>query len=137
MIEEKDIILRETQRLTLLLKELISIVTDLDSGNTAIGINETDQTLKNEFDLSLKEISTMSNDDFSLRIKEMNETHIDNLIKLIFELIKKAKESNNSSFLNQTELVKKNILMIEMLDGISKLFSLERMNMRNQLQRWL
>lgn len=51
MIEEKDFILREVQRLTLLLKSLISKVTDLDPGNTGIGINETDEALKSEFDV--------------------------------------------------------------------------------------
>ncbi|WP_298478805.1 hypothetical protein [uncultured Maribacter sp.] len=137
MIEEKDFILREIQRLTLLLKQLISKVTDLDSGNISNGIEETEQALKSEFDLSIKEISEISNKDLLRIIQGMNETHIEQLIELVFELIKKIKASNENINLDQSELIKKNILMINKLDENSTTFSMERMNIKNVLQQWL
>ena len=137
MIEEKDFILREVLRLTLLLKQLISKITGLDSGNVSIGIEETEQSLKSEFDLSIKEISEMSNDDLLKIVQGMNDTHVEKLIELVFELIKKIRASNENINLEQSELIKKNILMINLLDENSKTFSMERMSIKNVLQRWL
>ncbi|MCL5245149.1 hypothetical protein M4I21_04970 [Cellulophaga sp. 20_2_10] len=137
MIEEKDFILREVLRLTLLLKQLISKITGLDSGNVSIGIEETEQSLKSKFDLSIKEISEMSNDDLLKIVQGMNETHVEKLIELVFELIKKIRASNENINLEQSELIKKNILMINLLDENSKTFSMERMSIKNVLQRWL
>ena len=137
MIEEKDFILREVLRLTLLLKQLISKITGLDSGNVSIGIEETEQSLKSKFDLSIKEISEMSNDDLLKIVQGMNDTHVEKLIELVFELIKKIRASNENINLEQSELIKKNILMINLLDENSKTFSMERMSIKNVLQRWL
>lgn len=137
MIEEKDFILREIQRITLLLKRLISNVTGLEGENTAITISEIDQTLKSEFDLSLKEISVLSNEDFLKRIEGLNEIHIEHLTVLIFEVLKNNKDNATTLSFDEQALVRKNILMINLLDEKSKIFSLQRMNMKSSLQEWL
>lgn len=137
MIEEKDFILREIQRITLLLKRLISNVTGLEGENTAITISEIDQTLKSEFDLSLKEISVLSNEDFLKRIEGLNEIHIEHLTVLIFEVLKNNKDNATTLSFDEQALVRKNILMINLLDEKSKIFSLQRMNMKSTLQEWL
>lgn len=137
MIEEKDFLLREIQRLTLLLKSLISKVSDFDTGNTGIGINETDAVLHSEFNVSLKNITGMFDAVFLKKFEDMNEGYIESFIELFFEVIKKINSSSENILLDRLELIKKNILMINLLDKKSKTFSMERMQMKNTLQQYL
>ncbi|WP_158844484.1 hypothetical protein [Algibacter sp. L1A34] len=137
MIEEKDFLLREIQRLTLLLKGLISKVEDLDLENINVGVNEIGEILKTEFGLSLNEISRVSNDDMLKIMQNLDETHFEKLIELIFKLIKKIRNSNEIIDIDESELIKKNLFMINLLDENSTTFSLERMNMKSVLQQYL
>ena len=136
MIEEKDFILREVQRLTLLLQQLISKISGLDSGDISIKIKETDEALKSEFDLSIKDISEIPKNDFLRIVKGMNDMHIEKLIELVFEVIKKIKSSNEYINLDEFKLIEKNLLLIDALDKNSKTFSMDRMNMKNVLLQW-
>lgn len=137
MINEKDTLLREIQRLTLLLKALISKVVDIDPNDIDVAVEETNAVLKNTFDLSLKTISMMSSDDFKSVIKDLNQEHVERLTELVFEVLKKAKQTNKTTDFNTIELVKKNILLINFLDENSDTFSMERMAMKNVLQQEL
>jgi len=137
VINEKDTLLREIQRLTLLLKALISKVVDIDPNDIDIAEEETNAVLKNTFDLSLKTISMMSSDDFKSVIKDLNQEHVERLTELVFEVLKKAKQTNKTTDFNTIELVKKNILLINFLDENSDTFSMERMAMKNVLQQEL
>lgn len=134
MIQEKDFLLREVHRLTLFLKQLISKIKGLD-GDDEAGINQLNEALKSEFDLSLREVSELCNEDLLKRVQSMNETHIEQLIKLIFELVKKISDNDETINLDKSELIKKNILIINLLDDNSNTFSLERMNMKIALEK--
>ncbi|MDO7136705.1 hypothetical protein [Algibacter lectus] len=137
MINEKDTLLREIQRLTLLLKTLISKVVDIEPNDIDVAVEETDKVLKSTFDLSLNAISIMPNDDFKSVIKDLNEEHVERLTELIFEVLKKAKQTDKTTGFNTIELIKKNILLINFLDENSDTFSMERMAMKNVLQQGL
>ncbi|WP_282148309.1 hypothetical protein [Algibacter lectus] len=137
MINEKDTLLREIQRLTLLLKTLISKVVDIEPNDIDVAVEETDTVLKSTFDLSLNAISIMPNDDFKSVIKDLNEEHVERLTELIFEVLKKAKQTDKTIGFNTIELIKKNILLINFLDENSDTFSMERMAMKNVLQQGL
>ncbi|MWW23916.1 hypothetical protein [Algibacter lectus] len=137
MINEKDTLLREIQRLTLLLKTLISKVVDIEPNDIDVAVEETDTVLKSTFDLSLNAISIMPNDDFKSVIKDLNEEHVERLTELIFEVLKKAKQMDKTTGFNTIELIKKNILLINFLDENSDTFSMERMAMKNVLQQGL
>jgi hypothetical protein len=52
---EKDLILREIQKLTLILTSLINKIGGLNSNNAKSGIEETNEVLKSEFDLTLQD----------------------------------------------------------------------------------
>ena len=135
MINEKDTLLREVQRLTLLLKTLISNVVDIEPNDIDVAVEETDTVLKSTFDLSLNAISIMPNDDFKSVIKNLNEEHVERLTELIFEVLKKVKQTDKTTDFNTIELIKKNILLINFLDENSDTFSMERMVMKNVLQQ--
>jgi hypothetical protein len=137
VINEKDTLLREIQRLTLLLKTLISKVVDTEPNDIDVAVEETDAVLKSTFDLSLNAISIMPNDDFKRVIKDLNEEHVERLTELIFEVLKKAKQTDKTTDFNTKELIKKNILLINFLDEKSDVFSMQRMAMKNVLQQGL
>lgn len=130
MIQEKDFLLREMQRMTLLLKELISKVTGFDSGNSSAGLTEIDRTLKNNLDISIKEIIDLSENEFQEKILTIDENYLEKLSELMFELIKKYNQKFN---FDKNELIKKNIIIIETLNKKSNTYSLQRMNMKNTL----
>ena len=132
MIEEKDFLLREVQRITLLLKELISKVTGLDSGNSSKDLTEIDNKLKSNLDISIKEIIDMTENEFLEKFLIKNENYLEQLSELIFEIIKK--KQSNFDF-DENELIKKNIIIIEAVNKKSKTYSLQRMNMKNILQQ--
>ena len=134
MIEGKDFLLREVQRITLLLKELISKVTGLDSENLSKDLTEIDKKLKNNIDISIKEIINMPENDFIEKFLNINENYLEKLSELIFEIIKK--KQSNFDF-DKNELIKKNIIIIETINKKSKTYSLQRMNMKNTLQQLL
>ena len=134
MIEEKDFLLREVQRITLLLKELISKVTGLDSGNSSKDLTEIDNKLKSNLEISIKEIIDMTENEFLEKFLIKNENYLEQLSELIFEIIKK--KQSNFDF-DENELIKKNIIIIEAVNKKSKTYSLQRMNMKNILQQHL
>ena len=134
MIEEKDFLLREVQRITLLLKELISKVTGLDSGNSSKDLTEIDNKLKSNLDISIKAIIDMPENEFLEKFLNINENYLEQLSELIFEIIKK--KQSNFDF-DENELIKKNIIIIEAVNKKSKTYSLQRMNMKNILQQHL
>ncbi|QWX85594.1 hypothetical protein H0I23_08125 [Cellulophaga sp. HaHaR_3_176] len=134
MIEKKDLILREIQRLTLLIKELITSVIDIEPEKIDAVVNQIDDVLKVEFNLSLNDISELSNNDLLIKMHQINEVHVDKLILLLFQVIKK---SDQASTFNKPELIKKNILLINYLDESSKVFSVDRMHMKSALKQTL
>tara|TARA_B110001450_G_C17314679_1_gene356907 strand:- start:66 stop:470 length:405 start_codon:yes stop_codon:yes gene_type:complete len=134
MIEEKDFLLREVQRITLLLKELISKVTGLDSGNSSKDLTEIDNKLKSNLEISIKAIIDMPENEFLEKFLNINENYLEQLSELIFEIIKKRQ--SNYDF-DEKELIKKNIIIIEAVNKKSKTYSLQRMNMKNILQQHL
>lgn len=134
MIEKKDLILREIQRLTLLLKELITSVIDIEPEKIDAVVNQIDDVLKVEFNLSLNDISELSDNDLLIKMHQINEVHVDKLILLLFQVIKK---SDQASTFNKPELIKKNILLINYLDESSKVFSVDRMHMKSALKQAL
>ncbi|ADV50111.1 hypothetical protein I2486_13920 [Cellulophaga sp. E16_2] len=136
MIEEKDFILREVQRLTEVLKNLIRKVNDFETGNEESALDHIKLTLKNEFNISISEISEIAPDDFTTLIQNMNEDHLEKVIELVFKLIKKSREHHGNLNLDASELIIKNIQMITLLDQKSKTFSMERMQIKNTLQKW-
>ncbi len=134
MIEDKDFLLREVKRITLLLKELISKVKGLDSGISSNGFLDMDKMLKSNLDISISEIIDMSENDLIDNIININESYLEYLSELIFEIVNQ-KQSN--VFFDKNELIIKNIIIIEILNKKSKTYSLGRMNMKNILKQHL
>ncbi len=131
---EKDFIIREFQRLTLLLTSLIMKISGLNSNNAKNGIEQTNEALKGEFDLTLQKITQMENSDLLKHIKGLHESHVEKLAELMYELIIKP---DIEEYYEKKKLAQKAILLIDFLNEKSKTFSMKRVKIKNALQQRL
>ena len=134
MEQRNDFILREIQKLSLFLKKLIQEVTGINSNDVEIGINQTSEALKAQFDLSIREIIELNNNELIVKISSLHETHIEKLAELINEIVKKLSQDKKEYGFDRKELASKAIVLIEYLDNKSDTFSIARMNLKNVLQ---
>jgi len=131
MEQGKDYIEREIQRLSLVLSHLISKAFGLFPENSELGIQNIESDLKNEFDLSLRELSQMNNSELLDTIHRLHNSHIEQLVELIVILVK------NSSSYPANKLASKGLLMLNYLEKHSEIFSLKRVSLKNQLQDFI
>jgi len=131
MQEEKDYIQREIQRLTLLLRKLIGKALGIKSNDFEQGMQNIESDLKDEFDLTLRDISEMEESELTEKINGLNEQHLEKLA----ELINAVAENSQNDF--GKEIARRGIVILNYLDNNSKTFSFERMELKNTLQQWL
>ena len=131
MQQEKDYILREIQRLTLLLTKLIGKALGLNPNEFEQETQNIESDLKTEFDLTLREISKMEDSVLLERIHKLNEEHLEKLAELICVLL------NNKQTEYENRLAQKGIVILNFLDSKSKTFSFKRIELKNTLQQWL
>ena len=97
-------------------------------------IEETNETLKTEFDLTLLDITEMQNSELLKRITELHESHTEKLAELIYEIVIKEELPELSKNYDKKELAQKAILIVDFLNDKSKTFSMKRMKIKNALQ---
>ncbi len=134
MEQETDYILREVKRLTTFITNLISNVSTLNSDEIESGIKETDDFIKKEWNLSFKEIISLTEIEFINRLKELPEVHLEKLAELLSEIIKKINTPELKNKYNKNELANKGILLIDNINEKSKVYSMKRMEIKNVLQ---
>ena len=134
---EKDFIKREIQKLLLLLNSLIGKISGINSNNAESEIGDINEALKNEFDLSLVRITKMENSELIEHISKLHESHAEKILKLIYEIILKTESVNFGKDFEKTEIIQKGIMIIDYINEKTKIFSIERMNMRNYLKQSL
>ncbi|WOC39711.1 hypothetical protein [Polaribacter sp. HL-MS24] len=137
MEQESDFNLREVKRLTNFITNLISNISTSNKNELENGIRETDDFIRKEWDLSLKEIVTFSEFNFMNKLKELNEIHIEKLAELLSEIIKKMNTPEIAKKYNQIELAKKGVLLINSLNDKSKTYSIKRMELKHILQKYI
>lgn len=128
MQEDRDYIQREIQRLTLLLQKLIENTIGIKSDNIELTMNYIESELKNEFDLTIREISELNDSELTEKIIGINEQHLENLVELIEVL------TGNLEHDLSTNIARKGIVILEYLDANSPTFSFKRMELKKTLQ---
>jgi hypothetical protein len=134
---EKDLIKREIQKLVLLLNSLIGKISGINSNNVGSEIENINEALKNEFDLSLVRIAKMENSELIKHISELHESHADKILELIYEIVLKTKSVNFGEDFEKTQIIQKGIIIIDFINEKSKIFSIKRMNMKSFLKESL
>ncbi len=132
---EKDFLKREIQRLTLLITSLIEKISGLNANTAQSGIEQINETLISEFDLTLQKIAVMEDSALLKEITDLHESHILKLTEVIYEIIKSPVISDLIKRYEKKKLAQKTILLIDFLDERSKVFSMKRMNIKKALQQ--
>jgi hypothetical protein len=134
MEQETDYILREVKRVTTFITNLISNISTLSGFEIESGIKETDDFIRKEWNLSFNEIITLNNSEFIIRLKELPEVHLENLAKLLSEITKKINTLELENKYNVTEIANKGILLIDNINEKSKVYSMKRMEIKNDVE---
>ena len=134
MEQENDFIKREIQKLAMVLNKLIDKTSSVDSNSFESVVFETNEKLEAYFGFSLNEISTMENSRLIEEVKRFHSEHFEKLIELIYQTIQKSEEFKKDFDFEIKELSNKLLLMIDIVDEKSNSFSVERMNMKRQLE---
>ena len=135
MINSKDFLEREIEKLNLMILKLIILISKSNPNDFENDIKETDEFLKTNFDLTIGEISTMSNSNFIEKIRDLHESHTDKLVELLFEIIQKMDSIETEQGFNKHPLIEKSLLLIEYIDNNSTTFSVSRLNIKNTFQQ--
>ena len=135
MINSKDFLEREIEKLNLMILKLIILISKSNPNDFENDIKETDEFLKINFDLTIGEISTMSNSNFIEKIRDLHESHTDKLVELLFEIIQKMDSNETEQGFNKHHLIEKSLLLIEYIDNHSTTFSVSRLNIKNTFQQ--
>lgn len=134
MEQETDYILREVKRITTFITNLISSINTLNTNEIEIGIKETDDFIKKEWNITFKEIITLNEFEFINRLKELPEVHLEKLAEILSEITKKINTPELEDKYSVNELANKGILLINNINEKSKVYSVKRMEIKNVLQ---
>lgn len=133
MEQETDYILREVKRLTTFVSNLISTISTLNSDDIESGIKETDDFIRKEWNLSFKEITTLTKIKFISRLKGLPEVHLEHLAELLSEITKKITTPELKKKYNKKDIATKGLLLIDSINEKSKVYSMKRMEIKNVL----
>jgi hypothetical protein len=131
MQQSKDYLEREIERLSVLLIGLIEKISGSKSENTQDELDEVSQALKGELDLSVSEISQIESSELLNHLSNLQESHIQQLVELLYQLYVKSEQLD----MNKSKIAEKAILLIDYLNENLNIFSLERMDMKNELKQ--
>ena len=137
MEQENDFIKREIQKLAMVLSKLIDKTASSSTNNFEAFTFETNEKLKEYFDISLNEIATIENSKLIDKVENFHEKHLEKLIELIYQTIQKSEEFEVEFDFEIKELSKKLLQMIDFANNKTNLFSIERMNMKKQIEATL
>ncbi len=132
-MEQRDYLLREIEKLNHLLLALTSKVSGLNSVNFEMGTKQINEDLIAQFGLTLNDFINVNETDFIERIKNIEKTNIELLVKLLSKIIEKINELKKEKEYSTCELASKGIMLIEFLDIETETFSIERMNLKMKL----
>ena len=134
MEQENDFLKIEVQKLVFALMKLIDKTVSADINNFEAVVFETNKKIEEYFGLSINEISDATNSDLIQKTEGLHIEHLEKLIELLYHTIQKSKEFDIEMNFKNNGLSNKLILLIDLADNRSKSFSVERMNMKKQLE---
>jgi len=134
-MEKRDFLLREIEKLAQALRKLLGIIEDVTSENIEIEFGKIDNGLVDSFGFTFEELTKIENSELINHIKDIDETNLELLTILVVETVKKLQSTNNNYSIDSKELAKKAIVVIDYIDDKSKTFSINRMNLKKELQQ--
>ncbi|MCK5847537.1 MAG: hypothetical protein KAG84_08860 [Bacteroidales bacterium] len=133
-MEQRDFLMKEIEQLSQILAKLIGKVVGLSSVNFEVEIKEVNDALVSQFHFGLENNKDIDHSKFIEKIKSVDKSNIELLLKLLSEIVNKTLELEKVSNSNIKDLCTKGILIIDHIDTITKTFSIDRMKMKTQFE---
>jgi len=134
-MERRDYLMSQIEKLILAIKKLIGLVEDLTSDNFEDSIGKINQDLMELLGFNLSDITEMPEQDFILKIKDIDEENSELLAILLTGISTKTNHFEIENGYNSKELAKKTLLLINHIDEKTKTFSFKRMELKKELQQ--
>tara|TARA_B110000240_G_C13464419_1_gene438173 strand:- start:166 stop:588 length:423 start_codon:yes stop_codon:yes gene_type:complete len=135
MERETDYILKEVKRITAFIRGLIDTISSLNCSEIEIGIKETDDFIRKEWNLSFKEVISLNKIEFINRLNELPEVHLENLAELLSEIAKKINTTDLENLYNKKEISNKGLILMEIILEKTKTYSLKRLEIKKILKQ--
>jgi len=132
MQQEKDYLKREIQKLNIFLTNLISKIIGINAQNSSNEIQNINENLKEQLDLSFNEIIQLSDKDFYKKIADIHESHLEKIAELIIEFTEQIEKENIQSGLDKHSLLMKSIMTMDYLESKTNTFSMQRSAMKQR-----
>ena len=100
-----------------------------------IGIKETDDFIRKEWNLSFKEVISLNKIEFINRLNELPEVHLENLAELLSEIAKKINTTDLENLYNKKEISNKGLILMEIILEKTKTYSLKRLEIKKILKQ--
>lgn len=126
MQQEKDYIKREIEKLLLFLKKLVD---KISSGNSTEIETSDLKAIPSELNFNLTKIISISLENFSEEVKELDSSILEELTNLFVSLAKKSSNKNKEIHL------KKALILLNLIDEKDKTFSFERIALKQEIER--
>ena len=136
MEQKKDYLEREIQKLTLMFTSLISKVHGTEAEDLDETIQEINEALGEHFGFQLEELEEMDNQKLLMKLHSGDELTIDAFTKLLHQIIFTKDQITREDTLNIEKLADKALFLLNYMDKTSSTFSMERMKMKEYLQKW-
>ncbi len=130
MEQKLDFIEKEIQRLLFFMENLLKLGSKINHSNFETVVNDIDDNLKKEFNLSINSLETLSNEDFLNKLTKLSNHQLDEFVLFLSNLEVCAKNNN----LEFKDLDKKIAVIIEYLDANSTDFSVQRMQIKDRFK---
>jgi hypothetical protein len=130
MEQKLDFIEKEIQRLLFFMENLLKLGSKINHSNFETVVNDIDDNLKKEFNLSINSLETLSNEDFLNKLTKLSNHQLDEFVLFLSNLEVSAKNNN----LEFKDLDKKIAVIIEYLDANSTDFSVQRMQIKDRFK---
>lgn len=123
MQQEKDYIKREVEKVILFIKRLLDKTPNIDLEDV---LNS--EEISSALSFNLKRIVLISVENFNSKVKDLDPSILEQLVKLFLKLANKETE-------NKTTHLKKALILLELIDKKDKVFSIERRTLKQKLER--
>jgi len=108
----------------------------LNEYNLEYIIKETDDFIKEHWNFTFNQIITLTDKEILSKLEKLPEIHTEKFVELINVLIKHRIKSPSQNGYNWNEIARKGIIILDDLDKKSKLFSLQKTQIKRDLQNY-
>jgi hypothetical protein len=135
MEQSKDFLVREIQKLSLLLNTLLSKMNTIKPEEQDNTLDEINNSLDKEFGLSIGDFPALEQPELAIKLKNIDHTNVDKIARLVHLMAQNSENSKFEFLLSKPKTIDNIIFLVDYSAQQSSTFSFERMNLKAALQK--